>query len=316
MGALLAVEDVLRHVTMWSGRAVSCSRLAGGLSHHIWRVDVDEAEVYVLRVLEPAVSTAGLGVPPAQEIDNTLRAARSGVGARVFEVLPDVPALVLEFLPGRTLDASAVREAANIPRLAAACRRLHAGPRFGNDFDIVAKLHELLSICHRHGLRLPDGYLDRLSTVDLVHAALAAAPLPTVPCHNDLLAENFIDVDGQIRIVDYQLSGNNDPSFELGDIAAEADFDPDRTAVLTAAYFGAETTAALIARVRLNLLLSNVTWSLWFTVHHGLLSNPESEFDYWGEAADKWGQAVRDLDAPDLGALMAGAVGGRVNSCS
>ena len=31
-----------------------------------------------------------------------------------------------------------------------------------------------------------------------------------------------------MRIVDYQLSGNNDPAFELGDIAAEADFDPDR----------------------------------------------------------------------------------------
>ena len=101
-----------------------------------------------------------------------------------------------------------------------------------------------------------------------------SAPLPTVPCHNDLLAENFIDSGGVIRIVDYQLSGNNDPCFELGDIAAEADFDPDRVEALAAAYFGDELTAALLARVRLNLLLSNVTWTLWFSVHHGLLRNP------------------------------------------
>ena len=48
-----------------------------------------------------------------------------------------------------------------------------------------------------------------------------------------------------VRIVDYQLSGNNDPAFELGDIAAEADFDPDRRRALAAAYFGAEAAPAL-----------------------------------------------------------------------
>jgi thiamine kinase-like enzyme len=166
-----------------------------------------------------------------------------------------------------------------------------------------------LAICQRHDLPLPDRYLDRSSTVDRIGAALAAAPLPTVPCHNDLLAENFIDLAGDVRIVDYQLSGNNDPAFELGDIAAEADFDPDRTAALAAAYFGMENGPALVARVRLNLILSNVTWTLWFSVHHGLLRAPGSTFDYWNEAADKWARATRDLDAPELGRLIDAAAG-------
>lgn len=98
MSALLAVEDVLRHVMMWSGHAVSCSRPTGGLSHQIWRVDVDEAEICVLRVLEPAVSTAGLGVPPTQKIDNTLRAAREAAdkwGQAVRDLdAPDLGALI------------------------------------------------------------------------------------------------------------------------------------------------------------------------------------------------------------------------------
>jgi len=303
MGATPTVEDVLGRVAMWAGRPVTHRRMEGGLSHHIWRVDWF-GRSYVLRVLEPAVSAAGLGIPPAQEISNTLRAAESGVGAKVYEVLPEVPALVLEFLPGRTLSAADVRNPVVIPRIAAACRRLHAGPRFGNDFSITVKLQELLDICRRHDLRLPEGYLDRLSTVEEIRTALAARPLPIVPCHNDLLAENFIDSGGTIRIVDYQLSGNNDPCFELGDIAAESDFDPDLADALTAAYFGDADTPALRARVRLNLLLSNVTWTLWFSVHHGLLRNPESSFDYWGEARDKWHQAVRDIEAPELGSLL------------
>jgi len=313
MGSGPSVDDVLARVTMFSGRGVRHSPIDGGLSHHIWRVD-SSGRSYVLRVLDPAVSAAGLGVPPAVEITNTLRAAESGVGARVYEVLPEVPALVLEFVPGRTLGASDIRGRAMIPRLAAACRRLHGGPRFANEFDIVAKLHELLDICRRHELRVPDGYVDRLSTVESVRAALGNRPLASVPCHNDLLAENFIDSGGAIRIIDYQLSGNNDPCFELGDIAAEADFDPDRTDALAAAYFGDEHTPALTARVRLNLLLSNVTWTLWFSVHHGLLRHTQAHhspssagaepFDYWAEASDKWNQAVRDLDSPDLGRLL------------
>src|SRR5438128_219544 len=143
MGALPPLADLLERVPAWVGRAVTAERLPGGLSHHIFRVDVD-GESFVLRVLDPAVSEAGLGIPPDQEIANTVRAARGGAGPRVHEVLADVPALVLEYLPGRTLHLDDVRDPDLIPGIAAACRRLHAGPAFGNDVDIFAVRTTLL----------------------------------------------------------------------------------------------------------------------------------------------------------------------------
>ncbi|WP_432836207.1 choline/ethanolamine kinase family protein [Dactylosporangium sp. CA-092794] len=308
MTAVPSIADLLERVPSWRGRAVEWQRLEGGLSHHVFRVDVD-AVPYVLRVLDPAVSTAGLGVAPAREIANT-RLAAGTVGAGVHAVLPDVPAIVLEFLPGRTLGAADVRRPDMVPAIARACRRLHAGPVFGNDFDIFAKRAELLDVCRRHDLPLPEGYLDSSSTVDAIRAALAERPLAAVPCHNDLLAENFIATAGGVRIIDYQLSGNNDPAFELGDIAAEADYGAELTERLAGAYFGAELTPALLARVRLFHIASNVTWALWFTVHQGLLAAARGEgFDYAAEAADKWGQARRALDDPELGGLLATVTG-------
>src|SRR5262245_41119958 len=116
---------------MWAGRVLAPRRLPGGLSHQIWRVDCGTRS-YVLRVLDEAVSAVGLGIPMAQEIANTRLAAESGVGARVFEVVAEPAAVVLEFLPGRTLDAADVRRPATIDRIALACRGLHAGPRFVN----------------------------------------------------------------------------------------------------------------------------------------------------------------------------------------
>jgi thiamine kinase-like enzyme len=306
-----SVEVLLGRIATVAGRHVTWEPLPGGLSHHIYLVSAEE-DRYVLRVLQPAVSEAGLGVPPEAEVENTLAAARTGIGATVVEVLPDVPALLLEFLPGRTLGAADVRDPDRAHPIAAACRALHAGEPFGNDFDIFAKRAELLALCARHDLPVPDGYHDHDDAIGRLQTALRVAPLPSVPCHNDLLPENFIQMpDGSVRIIDYQLAGNNDPAFELGDIAAEADFDPDQAGRLTAAYFGPEHSAALAARVRLNLIASNVTWTLWFAVHCGLITGGDSGFDYAGEAADKWAQAVRDLTAPDFGRLLDTAAGRR-----
>ena len=305
------VEEVVAAVPAWAGRHVEHDLLKGGLSHSIHVVRVD-GERFVLRILNRAVEQALLGIPAEQEIENTVRAARSGVGAQVHEVLPEYPALVLEFIDGETMSLDAVREQANIERIAAACRALHERtPPFVNRFDIFRQLEGFLELCHRHELRIPDGYEERLPTVRRIEAALAARPLPQAPCHNDLLAENFIDTAVGVRIVDWQLSGMNDAAFELGDIAAESDFEPERAEALAAAYFGAAVEPALRARVRLYLLMSNFTWTLWFSVHHGLLEGSQADFDYWAEAADKWAQAVRDLDDPGFGRTLDVAAGGR-----
>ncbi len=304
---MLSLEQLAVRAGVPSGDSTTCTLLKGGLSHRIIRADVDDRS-YLVRVLDPAVSEAGLGIPLEQEIENTVRAARTGVGPRVFNVA--APSMVLEYLDADTLSARDVRDPGTIPRIALACRRLHTRAEpFVNDFDIFRKAEELLSLCHRHELRIPDGYPDHRAVIAEIERALRRRPLPRVPCHNDLLPENFMDDGTDIRIIDYQLSGMNDPAFELGDIAAEADYSPDLVEALVKAYFGGAMSDALLARARLYLVASNYAWTLWFSVHHGLLSRGGTDFDYWAEAADKWAQAVRDLESAELGGLI-DAVGG------
>ncbi|MEV4159712.1 phosphotransferase [Nonomuraea dietziae] len=282
------MPDVIELVSDWAGRPVRQTPIKGGLSHLIARVETGDGERWLLRVLDPAVCSAGLGIPMEQEIENTIRAADTGVGPKVIHHFPEVHALLIEYLDGVTLNAAQVPR--HLDAIATACRTLHAGPRFVNDFSIFDKLRDFRRLCRTNGLAVPPGYDDILPTVADIERAMPA--VPTVPCHNDLLAENFIAQGDEIRIVDYQLSGNNDPAFELGDIAAEADLDPDQTARLARAYFA---TGEHDSRVRLFHIMSNVTWTLWFSVHHGLLDR-QADFDYAAEAAGKFARAVRDLD--------------------
>lgn len=309
-GPPLRYADLLARAGLRPGPDATCTPLTGGLSHRVVRVD-DGPRRWILRVLDPAVAAAGLGIPAEREIANTVAAARAGVGPRVLGTVREPAAMVLEFIDGRTLAAADVRDPATLVRIAAACRRLHTRAAvFGNTFDIFRKAEELLARCERHGLPVPDGYRERRADMARVEAALAADPPPAVPCHNDLLPANLMDDGIDVRIIDYQLSGMNDPAFELGDIAAEAELDPDGVAVLAAAYFGAAYGSRQAARVRLGRIASDLAWTLWFSVHHGLLAGAAAPaFDYRAEADGKWMRALHALDADDFGVLLDRAAG-------
>jgi thiamine kinase-like enzyme len=134
-------------------------------------------------------------------------------------------------------------------RIAEALRRLHAGPRFRDDFDMVRLSAYYLRVVNERSIRIPDGYREHTASIPRIEAALAAHPTATVPCHNDLLAENYLDDGKRLWIVDYEYSGNNDPTFEIGNTAQELEFDEGRLAELVAAYFG-EGTPSLMARAQ------------------------------------------------------------------
>jgi thiamine kinase-like enzyme len=306
---LVDVQEVIERVPAWAGREIELTLLKGGLSHLTYRAAVED-ESYVIRILRRDIAEVLLGVDSDFEIENTILAAETGVGPAVVASFPDLPALVLEHIDGATFHLEDVRSRVNIPRIGRACRQLHDRARpFANDFDIFRQLDGFLDICRRNDLRMPDAYESYLPSVRRIEESVKARAAAPVSCHNDLLAENFMD-DGEIRIVDYQLSGRHDRCFELGDVAAESDYTPDDVELLCEAYFG-ERLPAQVARTRLYLIASNFTWTLWFSVHKGMLEpNPDVDFDYWEEALDKWGQAVRDLEGEDFGLLLARATRG------
>ena len=113
------------------------------------------------------------------------------------------------------------------------------------------------------------------------------SPLATVPCHNDLLAENYLDDGERLWLVDYEYSGNNDPTFELGNTCQELGFDDARIRELCAAYFG-EATDALLARMRLQMIMSDVGWTLWAAIQAAISS---IDYDFLGWAEERWARA-------------------------
>jgi len=277
--------------------------IAAGLTNKNYRVDVGD-RTYFLRM--PGASTELLAIDRANELENTQAAAEAGVGPKVVHHDPNTGALLLEWIDGRTMSNDAFQAAGMPARIAESLRKLHTGPRFRDDFDMFRLTEYYLSVVDGRAIRSPNGYRDELPKVKLIEAALTARPLPTVPCHNDLLAENYLDDGRKLWIVDYEYSGNNDPTFELGNTAQELGFDAARQEELCAAYFG-EATPALVARMRLQMIMSDVGWTLWAAIQAAISS---IDYDFWGWAEERWGRASTAFQRDDLDDLLAEAVAG------
>ncbi|GAA4716743.1 phosphotransferase [Nocardioides conyzicola] len=285
-----------------AGRSWRVQELPGGLTNTNFHVTGDDGLDPVIDVVVrwSQGDATLLGIDRDAEAFNTAAAADAGVGADVLEYRPDLSMLVISFLPGRSLDNADFADPGVLARAASATRELHAGPRFQGDFDMFTRRAAYLSTVQERGYGLPPGYLDHADAWDAVRRALAVRAQPTVPCNNDLLAANFIDDGTRCRLIDYEYSGNNDACFELGNTATECDLTPEQVEAYTEAYFGTPTRADL-ARVRLQMLVSEYGWSLWGFIQ-AAASPIDYDFEGWG--MERYEKAVATLRGPDLRRLL------------
>jgi thiamine kinase-like enzyme len=291
------IDEIVERVSLWRGESLTVSELSGGLTNSNYRVDAPGGS-YVVRV--PGASTELLAVDRENERHNAVAASETGVSPRVLEVLQDINVMVLEFVEGRTMSAERLRSKDMTGRMASSIRRLHSARRFRANFDMFRLTEFYVRVCADRDVRIPDGFADRLPQVVEIERAFERRPMPSVPCHNDLLSENYID-DGQaLWIVDFEYSGNNDPCFELGDTAQECGFDPDLRALLCEAYFG-RATPTLLARIDLQAVMADVGWTLWAAIQAQISA---IDYDFWGWATERWTRAVTAFDDPGFGGLL------------
>jgi len=287
------INEVTKKIPDWSGKNIVITPLSGGLTNSNFKVEVDDTP-YFVRV--PGASTELLAIDRNNEYHNTKAASEAGVAPKIFYYLPEYNVMVIEFLNGRTMSKDSLNQPGMPTRMAQAIRRLHAGPRFLLEFNMFRLTEYYLSLCRDRDIKIPDGYLDRLPIIERIEKAMLVNPLDTVPCNNDLLAENYIDDGKQLWLIDYEYSGNNDPTFELGNTCQEMQFNDDQIAEVCAAYFG-EAMPNMIARMKLNMIMSDVGWGLWAAIQAKIST---IDFDFWGWAIERWGRAVEKMDSNEF----------------
>jgi thiamine kinase-like enzyme len=291
------LEAIMDSVPCLGARPRSWERVSGGLTNVNIRVTMPERTVIARISTE---DSALLAIDRDAEHANSLAAAAAGIAPPVVCRSAPAGVLVVEWVHGRTLSASDVRDEANLPRIADACRRLHRGPPFTGDFDMFEVQRRYLGIVSERGFRLPAGYLDHQARFAAIERALAVRAGPAVPCHNDLLADNMVDDGHRLWLIDFEYSGNNDPCFELGNLASESDLSTEQLAELVRCYYG-RPEPGKVARARLFALASKYGWTLWASIQSG---SSTLDFDFWGWGMEKYERAVAEFGGSDFDRLL------------
>ena len=269
-----------------SRASAQVSELSGGLTNANYLI-VADGERYVVRI--PGRSTELLAIDRANELHNAKARPRPASRPRCRgppRMGRDDPGV----RRGTTMSGEALRTPVQARRMAGSLRLLHTSPRFRKDFDMFRLTEFYLGVCDDRGVAIPGGFRERLDRVQEIERAFASNPVPSVPCHNDLLAENYIDDGRRLWIVDFEYSGTT--------IHASSWGTPLRNAASTGASGDAlrgllrQTARGPMARMNLQALMADVGWTLWAAIQATIST---IEYDFWGLVARAVGARPRGL---------------------
>jgi thiamine kinase-like enzyme len=247
--------------------------LEGGITNRNYLVTLG-GNRYVIRV--PGKDTSLLGIDRGAEREANENAASIGVAPRVVAQLEDPPCLVTEFVECQEMAAEDLREAETMKRVIGLLRTVHdSGAALPTSFDSFRVVEEYRATAAERGGEIPDAFDEAHERSREIEAALSGPEHEPVPCHNDLLAGNFLRGPERIWIVDWEYAGMGDRYFDLANFAINNELTEAQHPELLADYFSEEATPRRIASLRLMLFMSDFREAMW-----GVVQTVASDLDF------------------------------------
>ena len=266
---------------VWPGRELVLEPVVGGITNQNFKVEVD-GEVCVLRI--GGKDSELLAIDRSVEHGASLVASELGIGPEVVGFVEPEGYLVTRFIDGRPIPPEEMRRPETIARAAAVLRRIHDGPPIPGSFDSF-RVVEVYAAAH--GVTVPDVFEWAHGVVLRIESA-RGGPVP-VAGHNDYQNLNFLDEDGDIRIVDWEYAGMGDRFFDLANFSINHEFDDVANAALLEAYFG-ELSDEDARALRLMRFMSDFREAMWGVVQQGV---SDLDVDYVGWATQHFDRMLR-----------------------
>lgn len=265
--------DRVTRLPCWTG-PVTVAPLGGGITNLNFVVQ-DDARKAVVRIGDDILLHQ---ITRANELAASRAAHAAGVSPAVLYHEPGV--LVIDFVEGRTLTSSDLRQDRILVEAVDLVQRAHRGmPEHlrgpSQVFWVFHVLRDYAATLHEGGSRHRQALPDLLREADAMERAVGSIDL--VYGHNDLLAANFLHDGTRLWLIDWDYAGFGSPLFDLGGLAANNGLSAGQEAWMLERYFGRAPDADLWRRYRAMkaaAALREALWSMVSEIHSSL------DFDY------------------------------------
>ncbi len=215
-----------------------------------------------------------LGIHRNNECQIAMTAGRLGITPKVLFSDISQGILVTEFIEGTVLSEGHAKTPSMLKKIAHLLKILHEGPVFPGHFSCFATIRDYHSHAQQRGIEFPSHTGIALAQLSQIEQSLGG--FSQKPCHNDLLASNFIESRSKLWLLDWEYAAMGDIFFDLGNFSVNQKLSQQERKEFLLAYFGIVRESDWL---RLNLmgLVSDMREAFW-----GFLQSTISsiEFDF------------------------------------
>lgn len=285
------MERLVRASDLFGDQPIEIRPLHGGITNRNYVASTPSGE-YVVRI--PGERTSLLGIDRAYEAEAARRAAALGIGPAVLGKIEVVGTLVTELVVGHHLEPVAFAQ--RLDDVVDLIRRFHDSGPLGGSFPIHRIVEWHARDAAAHGVMAPPTYERLHQQSRRIEAAFNRAPMPMVPCHNDLLPGNVLFADDRVWLLDFEYAGMNDVFFDLGNLSVNSELTTASEERLLTRYFGAVTKSAW-ARLQLMKMMSEFREGMWAVVQQAISS---LDTDFVAYANERLGNCERLAARPEF----------------
>ena len=286
----LSIDRLIKLIPEWNGKLIKVNPINSGITNINFEVTIGK-KLYFLSM--PYSNSELLNIDYGNKYYNNKICGEINISPRVIHFIESENLLVTEFIKLKCSSLEIFQSSKEIEQLVKNIKLLHNANPFLRNFNMLSQISYYKNILKKDAF--PKKLFKYVNNIKTLKQKLYLPNDKLVPCHNDLLAENIINKDNQIFIVDFDYSGNNDPCFELGNLSVEMEYDDEQINKLVRSYYG-EINENIISRVNLQGVVSDIGWSLWSYVQ---VKNSNLNFDYNAHAIYRLERAINKMESKE-----------------
>lgn len=260
--------------------------LPGGLTNSNYKVTINGVTY--------AVRLAGAGTMeylnrPAEK-HNAQVMADLGVSALIINYDETTGNQVCKYIDdSKTLHINDFKDERYLSMAAHVFRKYHDSKQvFISEFNPLKEIDAYIKLLAEKNFSFYDGAEPMRAKIEDIRALFAKNPPPQAPCHNDPLCENWLDDKKNFYLIDWEYGGMNDPLFDLGALAIEAELTDEQERFFLKEYFGGELTEKQFGSLVINKFLCDALWAYWAVLQ---IAMGKSHEEYWPYGLNRFNRA-------------------------
>jgi thiamine kinase-like enzyme len=284
----------------WKGLDINITQLSGGITNKLFRVQSEKGD-YTVRIYGDKTD---LFINRDYEAHTIQEMAKVGVASNLIKYMPEIGVTIVEFIGDSiVLSNKDFLDASLYPKIVAPIQKIHSsGARLKQIFNPLVEGMKMSAILKR--LNVEYGEFDISGTIDRLVKLSSIINIPQgeyTPCHNDLLADNFILInedardryDAPMYLIDWEYAGMAPKYYDIADMFQEILVPRESEKAMVAEYCKGDNFERTLFLIDLFKPFPDIYWFLWSLTQ---LNISKIEFDYYNYGKTKFENAIGNLE--------------------